>query len=121
MLALLKAAPWIIAAAGVGGALYYRGELAQCRASVAIDAAKAEERVRGQRDADAELRRQLSESLAPIVDDLRRQANDVHVALAKVPSNPACRDTPAARGFDGLVRPGDRGQAGPGPSGPAGP
>lgn len=115
------ALPWILAAAGLGGALWYRGELKDCRASVAIDAVKAQELVRGQKAADAEFRRQLSESLAPIVDDLRKQANDTQVALARVQSDPNCGRTPAARAFDGVVRPVGGGQADPGRSRPARP
>lgn len=121
----LSAAPWVIAGLAVviggGGTLWYRSEWKDCQASVAIDANKAEERLRRQQAADAELRRQLSDSLAPIVNDLRKQANDIEVALAKVPSNPACRDTPAARAFDSGVRPAQPGQAGAGPSRPARP
>lgn len=113
--------PWALAAAGACGTLWYRAELKDCQASVAIDAAKAEERVRGQRDADTELRRQLSESLAPILTDLRKQANDTQIALAKVASNPACGSTDAARAYDRVVRPGGGGQAHPGAQGPARP
>jgi len=42
--------PWAIAAGslaiGAGGTLWYRAEWKDCQASVAIDAAKAEEKVR---------------------------------------------------------------------------
>lgn len=115
------AVPWALAVAGIGGTLWYRGELKECQASVAIDANKAEERLRRQQAADSELRRLLSESLAPIVEDLRRQTNDTQLALARVPSDPTCGRTPAARAFDGVVRPGGGGQADPGPSRPARP
>lgn len=117
--------PWgaaaLALAIGASGTLWYRGELLACQGSVAIDANKAEERLRGAQAADAELRRQLSESLAPILTDLRKQTNDTALALAKVPSNPACRDTPAARSFDRVVRPGSGGQAGAGQPGQARP
>ena len=122
---ILSWLPWALAAVslvvGAGGALWYQAEWKDCQASVAIDAYKAEERLRGQQQADAELRRQLSESLAPIVNDLRKQANDTQVALAKVQSDPRCGNTPAARAFDSIVRPGGGQQAAPGGAGKARP
>lgn len=118
--------PWAIAGcsllAGAGGTLWYRGEWKDCQASVAIDANQAQERLRAQQHADAEFRRQLSETLAPIVNDLRKQANDTQIALAKVPSHPQCGGTPAARAFDGVVQPAaEPGQARPGAARPARP
>lgn len=122
---ILSWLPWAIAAVslvgGAGGTLWYRSEWKDCQASVAIDAAKAAEKVATAKGADAELRRQLSESLAPIVSDLRKQANDTQVALAKVQSDPRCTGTPAARAFDSVVRPAGAGQAGPGQPGQARP
>ena len=117
----LSIAPWIIAAAGAGGTLWYRGQYVDCQASVAIDANKAEERLRGQQEADTELRRQLSDSLAPILNDLRSQTNATQIALARVQSDPRCTGTPAARTFDQLVRPTGGGKADPGAAGKAGP
>lgn len=121
LLGALKAVPWIVAAAGAGAGLWYRGELKDCQASVALDANAAEERLRLAQVADSELRRQLSESLAPIVEDLRRQANDTQIALARVPSTAGCASTPAARAFDGVVRPGGGGPADPRAARPARP
>lgn len=113
--------PWALAAAGAGGTLYFRGELAQCELSVAVDANKAEEKLRRNQAADAELRRQLSTSLAPILEDLRKQANDTQLALARVASTAGCGNTPAAGAFDRVVRPGSGGQAHPGAPGAARP
>lgn len=124
VLAVLRAnwkwlVPLAIAAAAVALALWYRAEWKDCQASVAIDANKAEERLRGQQQADSELRRQLSETLAPIVNDLRKQANDTQVALAKVQSDPRCGGTDAARAYDRIVQPAAGGKAGAGAPGPA--
>jgi hypothetical protein len=58
-----------------------------------------------QKSLDAAFTRQLEEKLAPVINDLRKQADDTQVALAKVPSNPNCAHTPAANAFDSSVRP----------------
>lgn len=121
LLALLKAAPWIIAAAGVGGALYYRGELKDCQASVAIDAAKAAEAVRAVQERDAKFTRELEETLRPIVRAVQEQGHETQIALAKVKSDPNCARTPAAGAFDSIVRPAGGGQAHPGAPGAARP
>ena len=101
--------PWAVAgvalAAGGGGTLWYRNEWKDCQASVALDAAPAEEKLNAQKSLDAAFTRQLEEKLAPVINDLRKQADDTQVALAKVPSNPSCARTPAANAFDSSVRP----------------
>ncbi len=103
--------------AGAGGTIWYRMKWRECVASVAIDVAKAEEKVRTFRDADSEFRRQLSESLRPVIDDLQRQNTNVQLALGKVKSDPRCVGTDAARAFDGVVRPSQSNQADPRPTG----
>lgn len=114
-LSLLKAVPWVVAALGIGGALWYRGELKDCQASVAIDAVKAAEVVRAQQERDAKFTRDLEETLRPIVRAVQEQGNATQIALAKVKSDPNCARTPAANAYDSIVRPADRGQAGAGP------
>jgi hypothetical protein len=116
--------PWALAgmalAAGGGGTLWYRGKWKDCQASVAIDAAKAEEKVRAQKDADAKFTRGLAEQLRPITDAIQEQMNATQIALTKVKSDPNCAHTPAANAFDGVVRPGGI-EAHPGQSRPARP
>jgi hypothetical protein len=116
--------PWALAGmalvAGGGGTLWYRGEWKDCQASVAIDAAKAEEKVRAQKDADAKFTRSLAEQLKPITDAIQEQTNATQIALAKVKSDPNCAHTPAANAFDGVVRPSGV-EARPGQSRPARP
>ena len=51
-----------------------------------LDTARAEEKVNAAKAADAAMTCVLEEQLAPVVADLRRQANATQVALAKVPS-----------------------------------
>ncbi|MBV8409124.1 MAG: hypothetical protein JOY64_15955 [Alphaproteobacteria bacterium] len=120
----LRWLPWAIAGvaivAGAGGTLWYRGQYLACQASVALDAAKAEEKLNAQKAADAAFTRTLELKLAPITKAIEEQANATQLALAKVPSNPNCARTPAAAAFDGSVRP-DGQQAGAGPARPAGP
>ena len=109
--------PWTIAGislvTGAGGTLWYRAQYESCQASVALDAARAAEKVNAQKSLDAAFTRQLEEKLAPVINDLRKQADDTQVALAKVPSNPSCAHTPAANAFDSSVRPNGQ-QAGAG-------
>ena len=112
-LALLKAAPWFIAMAAVCAALWFKAELADCQASVAIDAAKAAEAVRAQQERDAKFTRDLEETLRPIVRAVQEQGHAAQIALAKVKSDPNCGRTDAARAFDGIVQP-RGGQAGTG-------
>lgn len=113
------ALPTAIAVVAVVLALWYRGEWKDCQASVAIEAAKAEEKVRAQKDADARFTRELEEKLRPVIDAIQEQGNATSVALAKVKSDPNCVRTPAAGAFDGIVRPGI--EAGPGAARPARP
>ena len=110
--AALRAAPWVIAGLGVAGTLYYRERLSSCRASVAIDAAKAAEKVAAAKAADEKFTRALEEQLQPLRDAIRDQAHATTIALSKVRSDPNCAATPAARAFDSGVRPGGQ-QAGP--------
>jgi hypothetical protein len=112
-------APWVIAAAAVACALWYRGEYQSCRAAVATEAARAEEKLNAQKAADAAFTRALEQRLAPITKAIEEQANATQLALAKVPSNPICAHTPAAAAFDGSVRPSDQ-QTGAGAARPAG-
>ena len=115
--------PWIVAGvafvAGAGGTLWYRAEYQSCRASVAIEAARAEEKLNAQKAADAAFTRALEQKLAPITKAIEEQANASQVALAKVASNTNCAHTPAANAFDGSVRPAAQ-QAGAGATRPAG-
>lgn len=111
----LALAPWGIAAAAAGAALWFKAELATCEASVAMEAAKAAEKVIAQQERDAELTRNLEEQLRPIVRAVQEQGHATQIALAKVKSDPNCGRTDAARAYDSIVRPGDRGQAGAGP------
>ncbi|MFO1081857.1 MAG: hypothetical protein U1E23_14660 [Reyranellaceae bacterium] len=117
---VLRLAPWAIALCAVGVALFFRGEWKDCKASIALEAARAQERVAAAKASDAALVRQLEDRLAPVVRSLQEQANATQLALAKVPSNPACVRTPAADAFDRSVRPAGR-PADPGPAGAAGP
>jgi hypothetical protein len=116
--------PWAVAGvailAGGGGTLWYRAQYESCQASVAIDAARAEEKLNAQKAADAAFTRTLERELAPITKAIEEQANATQLALAKVPSNPSCAHTPAADAFDGSVRPNGQ-QAGAGAARPAGP
>lgn len=114
------AAPWIIAGLGIVGALYYRERYQSCRASGAIEAAKAEEKVRAQKEADAKFTRVLEEQLQAATAEIRSHAHAASIALAKVKSDPNCASTDAARAFDGGVRPVGP-KADPGPSRPARP
>lgn len=114
------AVPSAIAIGAVFLALWYRGEWKDCQASVAIDAAKAEEKVRVEKEADARFTRQLEEKLRPVIDAIQEQGNATTVALAKVKSDPNCMRTPAAHAFDGIVQP-PGAKADPGPSRPARP
>lgn len=109
----LRALPWMLAGLGVTGTLYYRERLSACQASVAIDAAKAAEKVAAAKEADAKFTRALEEQLQPLRDAIREQSHETIVALSKIRSNPACAATPAGRAFDSGVRPGGQ-QAGPG-------
>jgi hypothetical protein len=113
-------APWAIAAAALVGALWYRGEYQSCRAAVATEAARAEEKLNAQKATDAAFTRVLEQQLAPLTKAIEEQANATQVALAKVPSNPNCAHTAAGDAFDGSVRPGDQ-PAGAGAARPAGP
>jgi outer membrane receptor for monomeric catechols len=117
--------PWAAAAvslvAGAGGTLWYRSQYLACAASVAIEAARAEEQVRAQKDADAKFTRQLADQLQSVKAAIQEQAHATSVALAKVQSVPACKDTPAARAFDAGVVPRPGQQAGAGAARPAGP
>ncbi len=117
--------PWAVAGvmgiAGAGGTLWYRMQWVECEASVARDANKAQEQLRLQQEADAKFRNNLQEQLAPILQGIRDQNQNVQVALAKVKSDPNCAATPAARAFDSIVQPGTTRQNGPGPKRPSGP
>lgn len=95
------------------GLLWYRGEYHDCQASVAIEAAKAEEKVRVQKEADAKFTRELGEQLKPVRDAIQEQSNATSVALAKVKSDPNCLRTPAASAFDAGVLPKSGQQANP--------
>lgn len=116
--------PWVLAGAmlvaGAGGTMYYRMEWLDCKASIAIDANLAQEKLRVQREADTKFRNNLSEQLAPILTDIRNQNQNVQTALAKVKSIPACSNTDAARAYDSIVQPRPV-QTNPGPKRPAGP
>lgn len=117
--------PWALAAAslvaGSGGTLWYRMQWKDCEASVAIDAAKAEEKVRAQKESDAKFTRELAEALKPITSKIQEEANGTREALAKVKSDPNCKATPAASAFDaGVVRP-PGAEANPRPPRPARP
>lgn len=101
----LGLAPWGIAAAAAGAALWFKAELATCEASAAIGAAKAAEAVRDQQERDAKLTRELEEQLRPIVRAVQEAGHATQVALAKVKSDPSCGRTDAARAFDGIVQP----------------
>jgi len=78
------------------------------------------EKLNAQKTLDAAFTLQLEEKLVPVVNDLRNQADETQVALAKVPSNPSCAHTPAANAFDSNMRPVGE-QTGPGSSQPARP
>ncbi len=116
--------PWAIAGVslivGAGGTLWYRSQYEGCAASVAIEAAKAEEKLNAQKAADATFTRTLEQQLAPITQAIQEQANATQVALAKVKSDPSCAHTAAATAFDSSVRPNGQ-QAGAGAARPAGP
>lgn len=116
----VKVAPWALAGLAMILAIHFRGQWQACRASVAIEAAKAAEKVAAAKEADAKFTRVLEEQLQPIRDAIRDQARDAAIALSKVKSDPNCVSTPAGRAFDLGVRPGGQ-QAGPRPPGPARP
>jgi len=99
--------PWATAAGslaiGAGGTLWYRSEWKSCQASVAIEPAKAQEKVNAEKAADAKFKSGLEEQLKPIISAIQDQANATHVAFAKVKSDPSCLRTPAAAAFDATV------------------
>jgi len=108
MLALptvLRLVPWGIAALAVTAALWFRAEAASCRASVALEAAKAEEAVRQARDADAAKTRALAEQAAQAKAELQAQSQAAFQAIARAKSDPSCARTPAAGAFDATVLP----------------
>jgi len=108
----LAALPWLLAGLGLVGTLGYRSAWEECKASVALDALKAAERVAAAKVADEQFTRALEVQLRPITAAIRDQANATTVALSKVKSDPNCAATPAARAFDSGVRPGGQ-PAGP--------
>ena len=101
-------APWAIAALAVAAALWFRAEAASCRASVAIEAAKAEEAVRQARDADAAKTRALAEQAAQAKAELQAQSQAAFQAIARAKSDPNCARTPAGAAFDATVLPGKK-------------
>jgi len=102
---LRSLAPWAIAGVAVAAALWFRAEAASCRASVAIEAAKAEEAARKARDADAERTRALAEQASAIKTALQEQSQAAFQAIARAKSDPSCARTPAAGAFDATVLP----------------
>lgn len=105
LLGLLRYAPWVIAGLAVTAALWYRGEYKDCQASIATDAAKAQERARVLREADEAFTNRLEDAARGIKDAIRDESTNTQVALAKVRSDPNCRQTPAAAAFDATVVP----------------
>lgn len=102
----LSRLPWVLAALGIVAAAIQTARLANCRTSIAIEANKAQAAVAAAKEADARFTRALEEQLRPITDAIRDQAHATAIALSKVRSDPNCAATPAARAFDGGVRPG---------------
>ncbi len=104
LLGLLRYAPWVIAGLAVALALWYRGEYKDCQASIATDAAKAQERARVLREADEAFTNKLEDTARGIKDAIRDESTNTQVALAKAKGNKDCVSTPAARAFiDGVV------------------
>ena len=103
------AIPWIIAAGalviGAGGTLWYRDQFHQCQLSIVTDAVKAQERARTLREADEAFTSKLEDTAKGIKDAIRDESTNTQVALAKVKSDPNCRNTPAASAFDSGVVP----------------
>ena len=98
----------LLGTAGIAALAFAAGAASTVSALYYRDANKAEERLRVAQVLDNELRIQISNNLEPILENLRRQSNDTATALAKVPSNPVCNNTPAANAFDRVVRPDNR-------------
>ena len=101
--------------------MYYRSLWKDCQANEAIVVAKAEAQVNTAKAADAQLRKTIEDNLAPVLRSLEEQRYATAVALAKVPSNPACSNTPAARAFDNSVRVTKPSSPGAGEQGPTRP
>jgi hypothetical protein len=59
-----------------GGTFWYHSEWKDCQASVALDAAHAKEKLNAQKSLDASVTRQVEEKLAPVINDLRKRADD---------------------------------------------
>lgn len=115
--------PWIAAGAalalGISGTLWYRAQYADCKAAAAETERLAQEKINTARASDAALTRAIEEKLAPVTRALQEQVDETRVALARVPSNPACSRTPAAVAFDRGVRLGTKSANSP-PAGAAG-
>ncbi len=103
--AILFVALAITGLLGASGTLWYRSEYKDCQASVAIEAAKAEEKLNAQKEADAKFTRGLEEATKTIKDEIREKANATQAELAKVKSDPNCLRTPAASAFDQRLQP----------------
>ncbi len=102
---ILSVAVAIVGLAGATGTFWYRGQYEACQASVAIEAAKAEEKLNAQKEADAKFTRGLAEATRTIKEEIRERANATQVELAKVKSDPNCLRTPAGAAFDARVQP----------------
>lgn len=70
----------------------------------AVEAARSAQEVQSKKDADAEKTRALAAQGEQIKSAVKDQISASTAALAKVVSNPVCRNTPAALQFDTSVR-----------------
>ncbi len=104
-IAILSIALAIVGLTGATGTLWYRSQYEACQASVAIEAAKAEEKLNAQKEADAKFTRGLAEATRTIKEEIRERANATQVELAKVKSDPNCLRTPAGAAFDARLQP----------------
>ena len=110
---VLVVGPWVLAGGAIVTTAVQTARLANCRTSIAVEANKAQAKVAAAKEADAKFTRALEEQLRPITDAIRDQSHATAIALSKVRSDPNCAAPPAARAFDGGVRPGGQ-PAGPG-------
>ena len=108
---------------GVTGTLYYRDKTHELETQIATDAAKASEKVRSQKEVDAERTRVLEEASVAFKAQIQDSIKEAKSAFSKVSSTAVCGSSPAAAAFDASlgVRPAAPQQAPAGPPRPSRP
>jgi hypothetical protein len=108
----LKALPWLLAA-GLG---MYAGtqriNYLECKADAASGRADREHAASDFTAADKAFAEKLVADYAGEIAELQGKYDDARLKLARTPSNPDCRNTPAARAFDDGLRELDAGSGG---------